>query len=305
MKAMAAFFIRGRTQAVVSASVLAILALLITPLSILSSAVIGLVVLRKGAAEGLLTGAAALVAMAALGQLLFGAPLALALMGISLWLPVWGLALVLRSSVSLARTLEVAVVAAILLVAAQYLAGDPATYWTDFLQELTAPLAASQVMTEADRQATIAAMVPWMPGALGAAWLLQLVMSLFLARSWQAALYNPGGFAREIRALRLGRGMLLAMPLLLVLSALGPQANLFAQWSLVAAMAFVVQGVGLVHGLLAGRPRALPMLLVFYLLLVVTLPTSLAGLAGLGYADGWFDFRARTRVRSDRGGDKD
>jgi len=305
MKAMAAFFMRGRTQAIVGASVQAILALLITPLSIMSSAVIGLVTLRKGTAEGLLTGAAALVALAALGQLLFGAPLVLLLMGISLWLPIWGLALVLRSSVSLARTLEVAVVAALLLVAAQYLLGDPASYWKGLLQELTAPLAKSQMMPEADRQAAIDAMVPWMPGVLGAAWVLQLVMSLFLARGWQAALYNPGGFAAEIRGLRLGRVMLFAMPLLLVLSALGSQANLFAQWALVVAMAFVVQGVGLVHSLLAGRSMAMPMLLLFYFLLVVTLPTSLAGLAGLGYADGWLDFRAKARVRSDRGGDED
>ncbi len=304
MKAIAAFFMRGRTQAIASASVLAILALLITPLSIVSSAVIGLVTLRKGPGEGLLTGVASVVALAALGQLLFGASLVLALMGLSLWLPIWGLALVLRSTVSLARALEAAVIAALLLVGVQFLLGDPAVYWQDFLQELTAPLIESQVMTEADRQQAIAAIAPWIPGVIGASWVLQLVVSLLLARGWQAMLYNPGGFATEFQGLRLGRVMLLAMPVLLLFGALGTQANIFAQFALVVAMAFVVQGAGLIHALLAGRKMAFPMLLVFYLLLVVTLPTSLAGLAGLGYADGWLDFRAKARARPKQDGDE-
>ena len=54
MRFLASMAMRGRSQAVMAATVLAILALPLPPLSILSAAVVALVTLRRGIREGLL-----------------------------------------------------------------------------------------------------------------------------------------------------------------------------------------------------------------------------------------------------------
>ena len=51
MQLLASFAMRGRSQAVMLVTVLAMLSLLFPPLSILSSSVVALVTLRKGATE--------------------------------------------------------------------------------------------------------------------------------------------------------------------------------------------------------------------------------------------------------------
>ena len=54
MYGLASFVMRGRSQAAMAATVLAILALRVPLLSILSSAVVAFVTLRKGLADGLM-----------------------------------------------------------------------------------------------------------------------------------------------------------------------------------------------------------------------------------------------------------
>ncbi|MGB5198881.1 MAG: hypothetical protein WBR56_03150, partial [Sedimenticolaceae bacterium] len=87
MKAFASWVMKGRMQAVIAASVLAILALLVTPLGLISAAVIALTVLRQGWREGALVLGTSLAVVAAFGGLLFQMPLATLLMGMILWLP--------------------------------------------------------------------------------------------------------------------------------------------------------------------------------------------------------------------------
>ena len=52
MKAFASWVMKGRMQAVIATTVLALLALLVTPLGLASAAVIMLTVLRQGWQEG-------------------------------------------------------------------------------------------------------------------------------------------------------------------------------------------------------------------------------------------------------------
>ena len=63
MKAFATWVMKGRMQAVIAATVLAVLALLVTPLALLSAAVVALTVLRQGWREGLLVVGSALLAI--------------------------------------------------------------------------------------------------------------------------------------------------------------------------------------------------------------------------------------------------
>jgi hypothetical protein len=299
MKALAALVMRGRTPAIAVATVLAALSWIFPPLGLLSAAAVALVTLRQGAREGVVTMAGGLLALAGLGWLIFGQPAILPLVGLVMWLPVWALGLVLRSTRSLALALQIGLLVAAGLVLGQYLLGDPVAFWSQLLGELLARQADPAVMGEAERQQLVDAMAPWMVGGVAASWFLQQAIVLFLARYWQAALYNPGGFRSEFHALRLGRGVLLAMPLLLVAAwAQGEKASFSAQLVLVLEAALLLQGVALVHGLV-GRLRAgIGWLIGFFSLLVVAFPYTVTLVTLAGYVDGWLDFRAKVRSRS-------
>ncbi len=303
MKSLASLVMRGRMPATAVATVLAALSLLILPLGLLSAAVVTLVALRQGLRESVLVLIGGTLALGALGGLIFGKPLALALVGLVMWLPAWGLGLLLRSSRSLALTLEIGLWLAAGLVFGQYLLGDPAAYWAKLLGEFLARSVDSQVMADVDRQQLVAAMAPWMVGGVAAAWFLQQALVLFVARYWQAALYNPGGFRAEFHALRLRRWVLLALPLLLLAAlAADRQAGLPAQLVLVLEAGLLVQGVALVHGLVGRLQASLGWLIGFYSLLVVAFPHSVTLVTIAGYTDGWLDFRTKVRSRSDKDG---
>ncbi|RTZ72447.1 MAG: DUF2232 domain-containing protein [Gammaproteobacteria bacterium] len=297
MKALATFIMKGRTQAVMAASVFMVLALLITPLGIFSAAVIGLVTLRHGLREGLL-------GMAALGFLLFGQPLALATTGALLWLPLMALAEVLRVTRSLRLVVEISVILGLLMIASQYLfMDDVAGFWKGLLSEYSAQIMDPSVITEAERNTMVEKIAPWMAGGLAAAWFLQLTLALFLARSWQAVLYHPGGFAQEFRELRLGYWLLILVPVLLLSGMLSEKPGFLAQGALVGMAAFFLQGVAVVHGLVARLKAGSGWLIGFYLLLVIGMPASFTLVSAAGFADGLVNFRARVRARDPKQGD--
>lgn len=303
MKFLASLVMRGRTPAIAVASVLAVLSLIILPLGLLSAAAVTLVALRHGAKECAVVTAGGLLALAGLGGLIFGKPATLVLLGLLMWLPAMGLGLLLRASRSLALTLEMALLAAAGLVIGQYLVGDPVAYWSELLGEFLAQMASPEMMGEADRQQVVASMAPWMVGGVAAAWFLQQALVLFLARYWQAALYNPGGFRAEFHGLRLRRWLFVALPVLLLAALVqGQTASPLAQFVLVLEAGLLLQGVALVHGLVGRLGAGIGWLIGFYSLLVVGMPHSVTLVTMAGYLDGWLDFRSKLRSRSDKDG---
>ncbi len=303
MKALAGFIVRGRMQATIVASVLAVLAVLITPLSVFSAAVIGLVVLSQGVREGFLVTLMGLVALAALGWLLFGEPLVLLATGAVLWLPMLILGEALRVTRSLRLVVEMAVAAGMLLIAVQYLLLDDVTgFWKELLQQYLTLLVNPDVVQEVDRQSMADVLAPWMAGGLGAAWFVELVLSMFLARSWQSVLYHSGGFSQEFYQLRLGRWLLLLVPVLLLSSMLGDQPGFLALLALVGMSAFFIQGIALVHGLVNNYKAGQVWLIGFYLLLIIGMPASFTAVSAAGYADGWLNIRAKARPGSKKNG---
>ncbi len=303
MKALGAFIMRGRMQATIVASVLAALAVLVTPLSVASAAVIGLVALRQGIREGFLVMLMGLAALTALGWLLFGESLVLLTTGIILWLPLLFLGEILRITRSLRLVVEIAVAAGMLLIAIQYLLLDDVTgFWRELLRQYLTLLLDPEVVQDADRQGMIEDLSPWMAGGLGAAWFIQLVLSLFLARSWQSVLYHPGGFTQEFYQLRLGRWLLLLVPVLLLSSMMGDKPGFLTQLALVGMSAFFIQGLALAHGLVSNYKAGQGWLIGFYLLLIIGMPASFTAVSAAGYADGWLNIRAKARPGSKNNG---
>jgi hypothetical protein len=100
---------------------------------------------------------------------------------------------------------------------------------------------------------------------------LTLVGCTVLARWWQSALFNPGGFREEFHAIRFGSVPGLAL--------VGAGASLYLQgpamqiWAQLVMLPLLVAGIGLVHALVARR-RVGGMLGLLYAALLLAPPVK-------------------------------
>jgi hypothetical protein len=298
VQGLAGFVMRGRLQAALIASAFALLSLIMPLLGLISSATVGLVTLRKGANEGLITAAFAVVLSGLVSFVALGSPIPAMGFALAMWLPVWLLGLVLRQSRSLDLAIQLAVLLGVLIVLGIHLqTADPAKYWTQLLEPMRASLVAGGALDAATSKQLVAEVSRWMTGAFAAAFYFQVLLALLIARWLQALLYNPGGFGPEFRVFRvrslvgyLGLGLLI--PALLLRNAVWPVEAL-----LLLAPLFFLQGVAVVHGLVHGYSLGRGWLVGFYVLLVLVMPHAEILVAGLGFVDVWADVRARVAAR--------
>lgn len=116
------------------------------------------------------------------------------------------------------------------------------------------------------------------------------MVSVFIARSLQARLFNPGGFRQEFHGMRLTPllGALCVTPLLLIQMwpASEPVAGLFL-------LPVLMAGVALVHGIVGRKKLGAPPLVIMYLGLALIAPVVTPVLLIAALADSFFDFRNR------------
>jgi uncharacterized protein YybS (DUF2232 family) len=127
-------------------------------------------------------------------------------------------------------------------------------------------------------------------GMLGLVYTMTTVVCVVLGRSWQAALYNPGGFGVEFRQVRLPPT--LAVPLFLVVMAGMVQGGDLLPWAYLLAVPFIISGIALVHALVAAKASSSASLWLFYGLLILVNPVKdILILAAL--LDSFFDLRSK------------
>ncbi|MFK7828856.1 MAG: hypothetical protein AB8B57_03655 [Congregibacter sp.] len=139
----------------------------------------------------------------------------------------------------------------------------------------------------------LAGMMGVVNGALG-------FLCLTLARYWQAALYNPGGFGREFRALRLPVVAVFGCALLALL--LASQGVIYRSWGAVFLIPLTIGGFALLHARAEHRGQSSFWMGGVYAVWVVFDAAKLA-LVGLAVADAVFDFRRRWTPHSPAGAD--
>lgn len=297
MRGLASFIMRGPTQAIMVIAVAGMLSLLLPPLGYLGSAAVALVTLRQGTLAGLKVIAGAGLAVAGLAMLALGQA-AVASAFAALWLPVWLLATVLRHTVSLARALEWAVALALLLILAMHgLMEDPAVFWQRMIEQVLLPAMGETSLTpEQQREAA-----RWLTGLLAVALMLGWIITLLLARWWQALLWNPGGFRAEFHGLRLHRGLALLALVLFALQALGQggAGTWVAEALMVMLLVYLFQGLAVMHAVNDRLGAKTGWLVVIYALLFLMPQQAVAVLGLLGYMDAWFDVRQRLPERPD------
>ncbi len=296
MRLLASFVMQGRSQAVMAISIIALLSVLFPPLAIVSSAGIALVTLRIGPRDGLFIAMLSAVACALLALLVQVNVVPVIAAILLLWLPIWILSLMLRSSRSLAYTIALALVFGLLLIAAHYLQySDPAMQWRKVLEPGLQTLSQYQGLEAGQKKLLLEVISHWMTGMLAVGFFLQLMASLLLARWWQSLLYFPGGFSSEFHQLRLPQplavlAMLVITVLLLGVRVASPMLDYLA---MLLIAAYMLQGLALAHGLRAERNANPGWLVVLYMLLFIVVPHMALILATVGIADTWLDFRTR------------
>jgi len=294
VQGLASFTMRGRSQAALVAATSAVLSLVVPLIGLLSSAAIALVTLRKGATEGLMVGAFSGLASGLLALAVLGSPVPAIGFALALWLPAWMLGLVLRQSRSLDLTVQLAALFGLLILVGIHLqADDPTRYWADLLEPMRENLVERGLVEAAASEQLVAEISRWMTGAFAATFYFQLLLALFIGRSWQAQLYNPGGFSAEFRAFRVQNGVGYLTAGLVALVLLTEDAMWASELLLVSAPLFFIQGVAIVHSLAHSYAAGRGWLIGFYALLVLIMPHAEILVAGLGLVDVWADVRAR------------
>ena len=288
MRGLAEYIMRGRREATLAVAIAAAIPLLFW----FSAAAVALVVLRRGLSDAvpiLVWGLLPAVVWAVVGDL---TPL-LVITGSA------GLAVVLRQHNDWVRVLLLAVplgvVFALVLLSAlseplQQLAGSFREMLPELLEQMGVQL------DEANRAVLLSRldqlMIPVLGGVLGAMHMLMVLVSLMLARYWQAGLYNPGGFRQEFHQLRLPP---LASIGLLALVVLAPQWPALAMLSPVASVPLLLAGLALLHGVVGARNLGKGWLIGLYVLLVLFVRFAYPLIMFLAFVDSLFDFRSRMR----------
>jgi len=287
LRALAELIMRGRVQAC-AAAVFGSLLPLISP------ATIGLVTLRKDSSEGLI---------------------------VALWALLPWLALYLTSSMSPLLTLAPSAALVVIVVAANILRTTVSWQWTLIGVGICSAVAVSivgfvasadidQVVAEvAELVAQISAqagvseelsLVPDRTFVLGLlAWMIALtvVCGLFVARWWQALLFNPGGFREEFHGFRLDQRAALILFAIVVAGVALPRE--YTPWMELLSLPLLIAGVALVHSSVALMNWGGHWLGLMYFGLFFIGPTGTV-LVGLGLVDSILNLRSRLAAFKNR-----
>lgn len=294
MKFLAAYILKGRQEAVLAASTLAILSLLLPPLSLVSSAIVALVTLRLGAKEGLTT----LIICSGITLALEFAikiefPVTLYFIGF-IWLPVLAISFVLREIRHLGLALEAGVVYTVIAVLCFYaLIDDPAGFWKDLLTKL---IPKNLPIENLDQ--VIAENASGMTGVTSTTLLLFSILGLLLGRWWQSLLFNPGGFRLEFLSLKIQPSISIVFFAMLGLGMMdfGMLSEIAMIVSKLMLVLFTLSGISVSHSMLSGMPNVNFTIPLFYItLLTMRNLTSLVALVGI--VDTWLDIRKRYKKK--------
>jgi hypothetical protein len=297
MRALAAFIMQGRAQAVAAIAALTGLSWAFPLFSLPAAAAAALPTLRLGAREGAVTIALSLTGVALLEAIATGVPFTATGHALVLWALVWAIAVLLRESGQLSLALLAAAGLGIALVVGTYaVTDDPAASWRDQLQELLRPMLEQQGGDGDAAVRAILAMSHFFTGAVGAGMALSISLSLLIARWWQALLYNPGGFRTEFLGLKLPVLPAYLWLALLALAAAGSEVAANAAISL--GVPILLAGFAVLHALLSRTASGRFWLIGVYFALGLMAPL-IVPIILIGFSDVWVDWRRRLSSPSD------
>jgi hypothetical protein len=280
LKALAEFILRGRLQAL-------IVALIGSFFPLISTSAVALVSLCKGTKEGTLLFLWVSLALVLLQQSGSENPLLTAVTIVSLGIMVLA-AEVHRVMASWQWTLLVIVVVAV--VSAQgfaMLMGSSVTSLVATAQDLL-----NAVKSQGqDAQTSIVLSESMLLGLVATILAIGSIMSLMLARWWQAGVQNPGGFQKEFHGFSIDAKIAVILIVILVIGQFFSQSAQI--WVDIAALPLIIAGIALVHFAVKLFGQGRQWLALLYVgMIMVGKPVTLL-LVVLGLTDSLIDLRSR------------
>jgi len=292
MLALARYALKSPFHAATIVGLLAVLSLFVPLVSILSGAVVGLIILSQGLIPGTRALLISLVGITAVSYLVTHSPSLGITIGLVQWVPMVLLAEILRRSRSLSLTLVAGMIGSLLAVAAQYIWWPNADkLWAGDLQQIFSMMDQSGLVGNQLNDA-IAQLVHMMTLVLVAVMYSTFIGTLMAARWFQAKLTASEGFRTEFYQLKLGKAAALSTLLVMALSFVISQDWLYSML-MVMLLTFLYQGLAIAHSWSHSSGRK-GWLIVLYILMVI-FPQVLAAMAVLGIVDNWADFRSKLK----------
>jgi hypothetical protein len=272
MRGLAEYAMHGRRQAII----VVVLTGLFPLVYCLSAAVVGLVNLRKSATEGLIILLWSMLPAALLWMAGDSTP-------VILMLSTAILAQVLKYKESWSRVIMLGTVLAILTQLSLVWQEGYVAELVSIVEEAIDLQRSQGVVVEYSASEVVNLLL----GFYGAYHFTTVISCLVLARWWQAALYNPGGFKTEFHQLRLepGFAVLLAGFILAALTGVPPLSS----WLAIMCIPPLLGGLALLHYLVAWKKLGFSWIVMVYLLALFISPVVIL----LGLADSIVNFRKR------------
>ncbi|MBD8614567.1 MULTISPECIES: YybS family protein [Pseudomonas] len=283
MRALADFIMRGRMQATLVVVGCAALPLLFW----LSAAAACLVYLRRGMSDAF--GVLVWALLPALAWWYFGEPRTLMVL-----LGALGLAALLRAGWAWNRVLLASIALGLVYgVLLGVVFREPIEALAQALNErLPQMLGGLYQQMSVEERANLGNLIaPVLNGLIAALLQVVSVAALMLGRYWQAALYNPGGFGSEFRAIRIPLWpAVLLLACMLIGPNFGPQ---MAMLTPLCSVPLVFAGLALMHGLVKAGKLGRFWLVGMYVTLVLFMQLIYPLLVVLAIVDSLIDFRGR------------
>ncbi len=272
MRGLAEYAMHGRRQAII----VVMLTGLFPMVYCLSAAIVGLVNLRKSAKEGFLILLWSLIPAGL--YLIVGDSTPIVLMlGVAL------LAQALKYFESWSKVIMLGTVLGLLI---QF-----SLIWQDaYVAQLVAIVDEALILQQSQgAEVTFSAseLIDLLLSFYGAYHFATILACLILARWWQAALYNPGGFKREFHQLRLEPGFAALLTVLVIAGTLGIAP--LDDWLAIMCIPPLLGGLALMHYAIGLKKLGYSWIVVLYLTTFFVSPAVIF----LGLADSLVNFRKR------------
>jgi hypothetical protein len=290
---MASFIMAGRGQAAFFIILSTLLSLILPPIGLFSAAAIALITLRISWQQGLIYTFLGCVVLAIISYLLKQDTSLGVIAGLTGWLPIVFFASILAQTSSWQRTLQALLAVSIAGVLLFHVYQPEAElFWQTTLEQLKPILQEAYQLSSSETDELIQSMAVWMTGIFVAAITITVMLALVLARHWQAMLYNPGGFGKEFRQLRIGKVFALLIVACIVL-AIVTSSKVAIEILMIAVGVFMLQGIALAHGIVYQLEMKSGWLVALYILLFILLAQMFVLLAAFGIIDNFVDFRRK------------
>ena len=303
MLTLARFTLKGPYQAALVVGLLAVLAVFIPPIisnsifgillaslcMLLSCTLVGLIILTQGSVSGLKAIGVSMLGITLVAWIVIDAPELGLWTGLVQWLPIILLAQTLRTSKSLAMTMLLGLLLGTIGIAAQYLVWG--NLETEMISQTIQRMGQEEQLQAELVERNIQLVRLFVLAMVAMAYLLFMLI-VMIARWMQASLAGSKGFGQEFRALSLGKPAAAGALGMMLLSFWGQQVWL-SSLAFLVVIAFMFQGIAVVHSKIASRKQARLLFGLFYMLLLV-FPQVVALTAIIGVIDNWLVFRKKS-----------